>query len=65
MLKIIDGKRISQEIKDELKAEAAVLKERGIEAALAAAILPYMLYGTCQTGCTQKYSSPTRNAANG
>ena len=35
MALLIDGKRISQEIKDELKAEAAVLKEKGIEPALA------------------------------
>ena len=35
MALLIDGKRISQEIKDELKAEAAELKEKGIEPALA------------------------------
>ena len=32
---ILDGKRISMEIKDELKEKAALLKERGIEGALA------------------------------
>ena len=32
---IIDGKKISQEIKDELKEQAAQLKERGIEKSLA------------------------------
>jgi len=35
MAQLIDGKRISQEIKDELKEEAALLKEKGIEPALA------------------------------
>lgn len=35
MAQIIDGKRISQEIKDELKEKVAALKERGIEGALA------------------------------
>lgn len=35
MAQIIDGKRISQEIKDELKKKVAALKERGIEGALA------------------------------
>lgn len=35
MTQIIDGKRISGEVKDELKAEAARLKEKGIEASLA------------------------------
>lgn len=35
MAKIIDGKKISQEIKDELKKEAAALKEQGKEASLA------------------------------
>ncbi len=33
--KIIDGKRISQEIKDELKVQVAKLKEQGIEGCLA------------------------------
>ncbi len=35
MTQIIDGKRISQEIKDELKEKVAVLKEQGTEVALA------------------------------
>lgn len=35
MTKIIDGKRISAEIKDELKEQAASLKEQGMEATLA------------------------------
>ena len=35
MAKLIDGKRISAEIKDELKREAAEWKEKGKEAALA------------------------------
>ena len=35
MAKIIDGKKISQEIKDELKKEAAALREQGKEASLA------------------------------
>lgn len=35
MAQIIDGKKISAEIKDELKAKAAVLKEQGIEITLA------------------------------
>lgn len=35
MAKIIDGKKISQEIRDELKKEAAALKEQGKEASLA------------------------------
>ncbi len=35
MTQIIDGKRISQEIKDELKEKVAVLKEQGKEVALA------------------------------
>ncbi len=35
MPQIIDGKRISTEIKDELKAQAAALKAQGIEACLA------------------------------
>jgi len=35
MALLIDGKRISQEIKDELRLEAAALKEQGKEAALA------------------------------
>jgi methylenetetrahydrofolate dehydrogenase (NADP+)/methenyltetrahydrofolate cyclohydrolase len=35
MPQIIDGKRISQEIKDELKNKVASLKEQGIEGALA------------------------------
>ena len=35
MTQIIDGKRISTEIKDELKAQATALKEQGIEACLA------------------------------
>jgi methylenetetrahydrofolate dehydrogenase (NADP+)/methenyltetrahydrofolate cyclohydrolase len=35
MAKIIDGKKISQEIKDELKETVASLKSRGIEGALA------------------------------
>ena len=35
MYTIIDGKKISQEIKDELKEQAAQLKERGIEKCLA------------------------------
>ena len=34
MTKIIDGKRISTEIKDELKLQAAQLKEQGVEATL-------------------------------
>ncbi|MGN0327264.1 MAG: bifunctional methylenetetrahydrofolate dehydrogenase/methenyltetrahydrofolate cyclohydrolase FolD [Lachnospiraceae bacterium] len=35
MAQIIDGKKISQEIKDELKEKVAALKEKGIEIALA------------------------------
>lgn len=35
MLQIIDGKRISTEIKDELKAQVAELKEQGVEVTLA------------------------------
>ena len=35
MAKIMDGKKISQEIKDELKKEAAALREQGKEASLA------------------------------
>lgn len=35
MPQIIDGKRISTEIKDELKAQAASLKEQGVEVTLA------------------------------
>ena len=35
MAYIIDGKKISQEIKDELKAEVAALKEQGTEICLA------------------------------
>ena len=35
MAKIIDGKHISQEIKDELKQEVAALKASGRECALA------------------------------
>lgn len=35
MASILDGKRISQEIKDELKEKAALLKKRGMEGALA------------------------------
>lgn len=35
MTQIIDGKRISGEVKDELRLEAARLKEKGIEASLA------------------------------
>ena len=35
MAQLIDGKKISQEIKDELRTEAAALKEKGIEATLA------------------------------
>ncbi len=35
MAQIIDGKKISQEIKDELKEAVAVLKEKGVEGALA------------------------------
>ena len=35
MAQIIDGKRISQEIKDELKEEVAALKAQGIEGSLA------------------------------
>ena len=35
MAQIIDGKRISQEIKDELKAEVAAFKAQGIEGSLA------------------------------
>ena len=35
MTKIIDGKAISQEIKDELKAQVAELKEQGVEITLA------------------------------
>ena len=33
--KIIDGKAISQQIKDELKEKTAALKEKGIEVTLA------------------------------
>ena len=35
MTQLIDGKKISQEIKDELKEKVAELKEQGIEGALA------------------------------
>lgn len=35
MAQIIDGKKISQEIKDELKETVAALKEKGVEGALA------------------------------
>ena len=35
MAQLIDGKKISQEIKDELKERVAALKEKGIEGALA------------------------------
>ena len=35
MTQLIDGKKISQEIKDELKEEVAVLKSRGQEICLA------------------------------
>lgn len=35
MTQIIDGKLISQQVKDELKAEAQLLKEQGVEASLA------------------------------
>lgn len=35
MAAIIDGKKISQEIKDEVKAEVAALKEQGVEVSLA------------------------------
>ena len=35
MAKLIDGKLISKQIKDELKVEAAKLKEAGIEVTLA------------------------------
>ena len=35
MVKIIDGKQISKEIKDELKAEVAALKTQGKNVALA------------------------------
>ncbi len=35
MAQLIDGKRISQEIKDELREEAGKLRERGLEACLA------------------------------
>ena len=35
MTQIIDGKLISQQVKDELKEEALILKEQGIEASLA------------------------------
>ena len=35
MAQIIDGKRISQEIKDELKAEVAALREQGVTGSLA------------------------------
>ena len=34
MAKIIDGKKISQEIKDELKERVAALKEKGVEVTL-------------------------------
>ena len=35
MYQLIDGKKISQEIKDELKEKVAVLKEKGISITLA------------------------------
>ena len=35
MANLIDGKRISQEIKEELKIKVAQLKEQGIEGCLA------------------------------
>ena len=38
MYQIIDGKRISQEIKDELREKAAALKAQGVERCLWAAI---------------------------
>ena len=37
--KIIDGKKISQDIKDEVKQEGATLKERGIEPCLAVVLV--------------------------
>ena len=37
--KIIDGKKISQDIKDEVKQEVATLKERGIEPCLAVVLV--------------------------
>ena len=38
MAKLIDGKRISQEIKDELKAEVAALAQQGKTASLLAVV---------------------------
>ena len=35
MAVIIDGKKVSQEIKDEVKEKVAALKEKGIEVTLA------------------------------
>ena len=35
MPQIIDGKRISQEMKDELREKVAALKEKGVEGTLA------------------------------
>ena len=35
MAEIIDGKKVSQDIKDELKVKVAELKEKGIEVSLA------------------------------
>ena len=40
MPKIIDGKKISQEIKDELKVKVAQLKEQGTEIAAELQVLP-------------------------
>lgn len=34
MAEIIDGKKVSQDIKDELKVKVAELKEKGIEVSL-------------------------------
>ena len=52
MALLIDGKRISQEIKDELKAEAAELKEKGIQEGF---LLLYTLYAS-ESECSRHFS---------
>lgn len=54
MAKLIDGKQISQEIKDELKEQAAALKEQGKTGALA----------VIQVGCDPASSVYVRNKKN-
>ena len=59
MAQIIDGKRIAKEIKDKLKEEVSVLKERGTKICLAviqvgqdAASFVYGKKQNCPTGLT-------------